>query len=341
MIRRAKIMQTQRASAPGCCALALGVAAASSLPASAHHSAAVYDMETILTLRGTVSQLEWKNPHVYVFVDVADESGQTVRWALEGESTALMARGGWSPTALTPGDRVSVRVNRSRKPGRYEARLTALITADGTVLRRRAASIAPAVAADGLAGVWDALRGYEAFEFNRGGVTERGAAALGTFDERSSPVQNCLAFPAPIVTFLPYRNEIELAGDRIYLRSEYFSVERVVYMDGRGHPDNGERTDQGHSIGYWDGDVLVVDTALFSDHALGHFRGLPSGAQKHLIERFELSENRTKITVEFVVEDPEYLLEPWAGQIVWDYAPDGEMLPFVCDPEVARRFAEE
>jgi hypothetical protein len=297
-------------------------------------------MATILTLQGTVTQLEWKNPHVYVFVEVPDGAGQTVRWALEGESTALMARSGWSPTVLAPGDRVSVRVNRSRKPGRYEARIMTLITADGTVLARKATGIAPAVAADDLTGVWDALRGYEEFVFSRGEPTARGATALRGFDERSSPVQNCLAFPPPIVTFLPYRNAIEIDGDRIYIRSEYFSVERVVYMDGRGHPENGERTHQGHSIGSWDGDVLVVDTALFSDHALGHFRGLPSGPQKHLIERFELSEDRTQIRVEFTVADPEYLREPWTGEIVWDYAPDGEMLPFVCDPEVARRFAE-
>ena len=53
--------------------------------------------------------------------------------------------------------------------------------------------------------------------------------------------------------------------EHILIQTEDFQIERIVYMDGREHPADGERTIQGHSIGWWegDGDVLVIDTTLF------------------------------------------------------------------------------
>jgi len=322
------------------CSLLAGLTAAAVItPASAHHSSAVYDMNAVITLRGTVTRYEWKNPHVYIFIDTDDQDGNTVAWAIEGESTALMSRSGWGPTTLTPGDTVFARANLNRSPERHEARLVALTTADGTVRVRKAVGEAARVSADGLAGVWDAIRDYEDFTFVRGAITARGTAAVAGFDEGQSPVQNCLAFPPPMVTFLPYRTRIAVDQDRIVMRSEYFDVERVIHMDGRGHPNDGARTPAGHSIGRWEGDVLVVDTTLFAEHPIGNWRGLPSGPRKHLVERFEPSADRTQLHITFRVEDPDYLIDPWEGEIVWDYVPDGETLPFDCDPEIARRFA--
>ena len=101
---------------------------------------------------------------------------------------------------------------------------------------------------------------------------------------------------------------------------------------------NGERTNQGHSIGSWEGEVLVVDTTLFADSRTGNLNGIPAGAQKHVVETYELSEDRTQLTIEFIVEDPEYMVEPMTGSVVWDYARDREMLPFGCELENARLY---
>jgi hypothetical protein len=129
-------------------------------------------------------------------------------------------------------------------------------------------------------------------------------------------VQDCLAFATPITTVLPYRSEIELAGDRILIRSECFNIERVIYTDERGHPESGELTEQGHSIGSWDSDTLVVDTALFAPNPIGNWRGLPSGPRMHVVERFEPSPDRTQLRITFRVEDPDYLADRWEGEIV-------------------------
>lgn len=333
-------MKTGLTTVPLTQALAAAMLLAGGSCAQAHHSFAVYDSNTVLTLTGTVNRYDWTNPHVYLFVAVENETGELIEWALEAESTALLTRAGWSRTTLAPGDRVSARVHPNRDSSNREARILTLITPDGTTLARRAANTTvPTAAPSSLSGVWDALRAYRDFEVVRGEPTARGHAAVSAFDEHESPVQDCVVFAAPIPTVLPYRNEIEIDGDRIYLRSEFYSIERVIYMDGRGHPDNGERTEQGHSIGSWEGDALVVDTRLFADHPIGNWRGLPSGPRKHVVERFEPTADRTQLHITFRVEDPDYLVDPWEGEIVWDYVPDGEFLPFVCDPEAASRFA--
>lgn len=77
--------------------------------ASAHHSrAATFDPQHKVTLSGTVTKLEWRNPHIWVFFDVADEAGETVNWACEGSAPNALYRRGWRPDSLQPGDRITV-----------------------------------------------------------------------------------------------------------------------------------------------------------------------------------------------------------------------------------------
>ena len=101
------------------------------------------------------------------------------------------------------------------------------------------------------------------------------------------------------------------------------------------------RTYQGHSIGRWEGNVLVVDTTRFAEHQNGHGWGLPPGQQKHLVERFELSPTRTAFTYTFQIDDPEYLITPVTGTLEFVYRPDLPMVMVPCDPEVARRGFEK
>ena len=334
LAREARTMKIISALAP---AAALVVSSA----ATGHHSASIYDADSVLNVQGTVTRYEWRNPHVYIYVDVEEEGGQLVEWELEGGSTPLMARSGWTASTLAPGDVVTARVNPNKDAGIRNAWLLALSKEDGSSLSRWAIVGASDVPAEDMSGVWEAMRGYQELLFTPGELTERGAAAQAAYQETMNPVKDCVAMPAPVLTILPYRNEIEILEDRVLIHNEYFNVERVVYMDGRGHPEEAEGTNQGHSIGRWDGDALVVDTVHFSDNPTGNRGGVPSGAQKHLIERFELSEDRTQLNVEFTLEDPEFMAGPATGEIVWDFVPDGEMLPFDCELENARRYTIE
>ena len=106
--------------------------------ADAHHSAAGIDRSKTITLAGTVKQFSWSNPHSWMEIDVPDEKGGMVTWAIEMTSPAYLVRAGWKSTTLKPGDKVSVVVRplRNGDPGGLFVTVT---LADGRVLGERAA----------------------------------------------------------------------------------------------------------------------------------------------------------------------------------------------------------
>ncbi len=104
-----------------------------SIPASGHHSHAMFDGDTTVQITGTVVTLDWTNPHVWLRVDTIDESGETVQWSLEMGSPANIARRGWRPRTVVPGDSVSVALHPVRN-GRPIGSLVAIALPDGTHL---------------------------------------------------------------------------------------------------------------------------------------------------------------------------------------------------------------
>ena len=296
--------------------------------------------------QGTVTLFAWKNPHTYVTVQTTDDRGALVEWEIETGATPLLARSGWAAESLVPGDQITVRAHPARD-GRLYALLLSLETADGTVLEQRVDN-APAVgSASDLSGIWKGTPlpediGDRWFSLPR---TQKGLEAQAQFDiNTDNPAASCVAdnTPATVITSFLYLTEIELGEDVVVMRTERFDAERTIYMDGREHPEGGERTNQGHSIGWWEGDTLVVDTTHFADHRNPYvLGGLPSGAQKHVVERYALSEDGTQLLVDYTLEDPEYLAEPFAASLVWIYRPDLDLLRYDCDPEIARQYISQ
>jgi len=86
----------------------VGVCLAVAAAASAHHSQSEYDLKGKVEVEGTVTRVEWRSPHAWVYVDVTDDKGQTVNWSFELPSPVTLMRRGWTRDSLKPGDRVSV-----------------------------------------------------------------------------------------------------------------------------------------------------------------------------------------------------------------------------------------
>jgi hypothetical protein len=91
-------------------AAALCAAAISVTPLAAHHSAAMFDDEKVVELNGTIKEMQWTNPHIWIQV-VIDTNGQKTEWSLEGGSPNSLSRNGWRSTTFKFGDAVTVRLN--------------------------------------------------------------------------------------------------------------------------------------------------------------------------------------------------------------------------------------
>ena len=76
--------------------------------ASAHHSQSEYDLRARLEVAGTVTKVEWKSPHVWVYVDVLDDKGRKVNWSFELPSPNTLMRRGWTRDSLKAGDGITV-----------------------------------------------------------------------------------------------------------------------------------------------------------------------------------------------------------------------------------------
>jgi hypothetical protein len=93
--------------AAGLMTVALG-AASMTATASAHHSFAAFNTTTEKTVTGTVKQVDWTNPHTWIWVDVANDKGSVETFGFEGMSPNYLARRGWSKSTLKPGDKISI-----------------------------------------------------------------------------------------------------------------------------------------------------------------------------------------------------------------------------------------
>lgn len=79
-----------------------------------HHGNAAYDLTKPITLKATVTEFVWANPHVQIYFDVKDDKGNVVHWASETVSPGLLSRAGWSKNDLKPGDQISITVGPSK-----------------------------------------------------------------------------------------------------------------------------------------------------------------------------------------------------------------------------------
>ena len=104
-------------------------------PAVGHHSAAMFDDSKVLELKGTVKELQWANPHIWLQV-IVDEKGKKTEWSLEGGSPNSLSRQGWRATTFKPGDVVTVRLNPMKDGTPAGAFVGAKFEADGKTIGR-------------------------------------------------------------------------------------------------------------------------------------------------------------------------------------------------------------
>ncbi|RBP85813.1 hypothetical protein EBI01_01690 [Marinomonas rhizomae] len=150
-------------------------------------------------------------------------------------------------------------------------------------------------------------------------LTEEGKAAVADYAFAKSPRMHCEA--TNIIddwTFDQLVNKIEQTQDDIVISYGFMDIARTIHLDLDKHPENIEASRAGHSIGHWDGKVLVVDTVGFNPGYL-HAPPMKQGAamnsnQLHMVERFYLSEDGLTLYREYEGEDALYLENSFSGK---------------------------
>jgi hypothetical protein len=78
------------------------------IPAFAHHGGSEYDVNHPITLKGTVTEYLWANPHCQIYIDVKDDKGKVVNWVIETLAPAVMKRAGWNSQLMHTGDAITI-----------------------------------------------------------------------------------------------------------------------------------------------------------------------------------------------------------------------------------------
>jgi hypothetical protein len=102
-------------------------------PTFAHHAWHGYDMANLTSVKGTVTQFDWGNPHVWISFEMTDDKGTIEKWSAGGPSPSRMANTGWDKDTLKPGDQITA-VGHRITDGTFTMRLVKVVLSDGREL---------------------------------------------------------------------------------------------------------------------------------------------------------------------------------------------------------------
>ena len=319
--------------------------------ASAHHSFAPhFDRSKPVSIAGTVTMFEAQNPHSYLHIAAADENGRTREYVCESHGVTQLTRNGLRPDMFKAGTKVRVTGSQSRHSA-YMCFFDSVEFADGRKLSvngpagpRPAA--ATAAARKDIFGTWLLApipnRSTSGPQPMMQFLTPAGQKAVAAYDPfRDDPTFRCDPVGVRRVWGAPATPlEIARQGKDVVLRHEWMDVRRVVHMNLTEHPKNGTRSSLGHSIGRFDGDTLVIDTANFAPGVVNQYveqpgqptRGLLHSSALRSVERVRLDPARQRLVVEVDFVDPEFFTQPFPRATL-EYAPsDLKIEPFNCSP---------
>jgi hypothetical protein len=327
--------------------------------AYAHHSFAPhFDIDKPVDIAGKVIDYEARNPHSYLHIAAVDENGKTQEYVCESHGVTQLTRNGITPEMLKPGTQLRVDGSLSRHSPTMcffnnvyfpDGRALSVNGTRGELTARPPATGQPP--RTDIFGTW--LLAPAAPDPRRSGtsrpqpmmnfLTAAGQAAVAAYDPfRDDPTFRCDPVAIRRVWGAPGTPlSVTRERDSVVLRHEWMDVVRTVDLSTREHPAAGPRTSLGHSIGYFEGDTLVIETANYSAGVLNQYveeagkptRGLLHSAALTSIERLSFDAERQRLVVEVALKDPEFFTRDFDVSRS-EYAPsDLSLEPFNCSPE--------
>jgi hypothetical protein len=161
--------------------------------------------------------------------------------------------------------------------------------------------------------------------------TDEGVARQRANNSANDPTIFCESYGLVRQATNPLPLEIRAEGDNLVFDYEEWNLARTIHMDARGHPDDLEPTQLGHSIGRYEGDALVIEsTGIEADIYFSFQSGGGYSDQVYVVERYTIEEDPRRLELELTVTDPVTLEEPFVLVKTWLHTPDIEMIEDRC-----------
>lgn len=147
--------------------------------------------------------------------------------------------------------------------------------------------------------------------------------------DSEDPILNCQPPGVPRIMLIPFPMQAIQTPGEVILLFEYDHYIRHIYLDRREHPKELDLTWMGDSIGWWEGNTLVVDTAGLNDKTWLDQVGHPHSDALHVVERIRRIDHDT-LQDELTIDDPKAYKKSWTGQQVFKLRPTWHLLEYVC-----------
>jgi hypothetical protein len=199
-----------------------------------------------------------------------------------------------------------------------------------------------------ISGVWNAMRGnYDTASFSKGDppMTPWGQAQFNaakpsqgprgvSLSETTDRVYKCVPPGMPYIYLQLFPMQIVQTPKEVIELFESDHTVRHIFLDGRNHPAGVKPSYNGHSIGQWEGDTLVVDTVGLNGKMWLDRVGHPDSAQMHIVERIHRVDDKT-LQVDFTFDDPKSYVRPWTALMRFRLRPDWNLMEDVCEDNFA------
>ena len=152
--------------------------------------------------------------------------------------------------------------------------------------------------------------------------------------ETNDRVYRCAPPGVPYIYIQLFPMQIIQTPKEVIELFEYDHIVRYIYTDGRKHPSDLTPTYNGHSIGHWEGDTLVVDTVGFNGKNWLDRVGHPESDEMHIVEHIRRVDDKT-LQVDLTFDDPKSYTKPWTAMARFGLRPAWDVLEHVCEDNLA------
>jgi hypothetical protein len=147
--------------------------------------------------------------------------------------------------------------------------------------------------------------------------------------DSEDPILSCLPPGVPRIMLIPFPMQVIQTPGEVILLFEYDHYIRHIYMDRREHPKELDLTWMGDSIGWWEGNTLVVDTTGLNDKTWLDQVGHPHSDALHVVERIRRIDRDT-LQDDLTIDDPKAYKKTWTGSQIFKRRPNWHLLEYVC-----------